>query len=44
MICGHPRKIVKTDPTQNNTQQLSNQQSSQQGLNTTNQNIQKINK
>ena len=44
MICGHPRKIFKTDPTQNNTQQPSNQQITQQGPNSTNQNIQKINK
>ncbi len=44
MICGNPRKIVKTDQTQNISQQASNQQSVQQGLNSSNQNIQKLNK
>lgn len=40
MICGHPRKIVKTDQTQNNSQQTSNQQTfQQQGSNSTNQNV-----
>ena len=44
MICGHPRKIVKIDQAQNNSQQTFNQQIVQQGTNSTNQNIQKLNK